>query len=336
MNNDKNYEVVFAGEDTASGSEKSSDSSDLGEDGIRLIIPHEFATYHEEIMYNSDFRATLRMLEMKLHKVEDPIYVIKLTVKTGCMFYDADWCGILIADRNTGMWGPKVWYDRATDGMTSTLFREYEYFEHFPRWVDSLDSGEPIVLQDVDVIQNINPEEYENYKRLDVRSVIGAPFGEKPTGFLVVRNPNRYQTHPDMAQMLAFVSLSQYFVSDMLDFTPEEAKDSKKVHINLFGVPSVVYRGSAITANDYRAPKGWKLLAYLALSEKPRAVYDIAHALWPDDQLTDSTENVRSTIYRIRDKVAHKVPGGLIVNRNGYCLNPDLTIITDFGEMENL
>jgi len=121
----------------------------------------------------------------------------------------------------------------------------------------------------------------------------------------------------------------------MLDFTPEEAKDLKKVRINLFGVPSVVYRGSAITANDYRAPKGWKLLAYLALSEKPRAVYDIVNALWPDDQLMDPSENVRSTIYRIRDKVAHKVPGELIVNRGGYCLNPDLMVTTDFREMEN-
>lgn len=216
MDKEKNYEVVFAGETSASGDGNSGDNGD----GIRLIIPEEFATYHEEIMYNSDFRATLRMLEMRLHKAEDPKYIISVTVKTGCLFYDADWCGILIADWNMGMWGPKIWYDRTPDGMTDTLFREFEYFEHFPRWVASLDSGEPIVIRDVETIREIDPEEYENYKRL----------------------------HAEVSSM---------------------------------------------------HPLG--------------RILPVSH-----------------------DKAAHKVPGELIVNRNGYCLNPDLAVTTDFQEMENM
>lgn len=314
--------------------------AETGQEGakapVMVVIPDEFATFQEEIMFNSEFRSTLRMLEKKLHTAEDTEFIIRMTVKTCCLFYDADWSGILIADRNTGVWEPKIWYDRAADGMAPTLFRENEFFEYFPHWVKALNDGEPVVLPDVEVIRDVSTEEYEGYSRLNARSVLGAPVGENPVGFLVVRNAKRYRTHPDMVQMLAFVGLSQYYLGEFLNRTPEEAADAKKVRINLFGVPSVVCRGTVISAKDYRAPKAWKLLAYLALSKKPRAVYEIAEALWPEEEGGDQSENVRSTVYRLRDRFAQKVPGDLIVNESGYRLNPALTVTTDAAEMERL
>lgn len=302
---------------------------------IYMDVPEEFAVYHEEIMYNSAFRATLRMLEQQLHKTEDTKVIILQTVKTCCLFYDADWCGILLADRNTGVWGPKLWYDRATDGMSPTLFRDNEFFEDFPRWVDALNTGEPVVIPDVEAIKNVSLEEYEGYRRLDVENVIGAPFGEHPTGFLVVRNCKRYKTHPDMVQMLAFVGLSQYYLGEFISIASPEDSLAKKVRINLFGKPSIVYRGIVTDVSGYRAPKGWKLLVYLALSEKPKSAYEIASALWPDDTENQS-DNVRGMVYRIRDRLSQKIPANLIINDNGYQLNPELVITTDVQEMESL
>lgn len=302
---------------------------------INVYIPSELSSFQEEIMFNSDFRSTLCWLEQKLHTAEDTKTIILQTVKTCCKFYEADWCGVLIADRNTRVWSAKFWYDRAADGMAPSLIRDNEFFEYFPHWVESLNMGDPIVIPDVEAIKAVYPDEYEGYQRLEVRNVLGAPFGENPTGFLVVKNAKRYRMYPDMVQMLAFVSLSQYYLGEFIDSTPEDAAEAKKVRINLFGSPAIIYRGTITSVNNYRAPKAWPLLVYLTLSKRPKSAYEIANTLWPDDKENQS-ENVRGLVYRIRDKLAQKIPKDMIINENssGYQMNPSLILSTDTDEME--
>lgn len=113
---------------------KRTHTSDAG----RSVLPaYEKAEreLEEEIQYNGDFRRTLMELERKLHTTEDPNAIMIETLKATCKFHNADWCGILIADRSARMWSPAVWYDSENGAMSPTLFHEIEYFEYFPRWV---------------------------------------------------------------------------------------------------------------------------------------------------------------------------------------------------------
>ena len=155
----------------------------------------------EDVQFDRDFRDALIALEKKLHSETNLEVVTKETIKATCLFHDADWCGILIADYGTGVFSPAVWFERSTGGMTPTLFHENEFFENYPRWVDALSSGEPIIIEDIETLKETNPDEYLHYRRLAAHSIIGTPFGERPTGFLVVRNPKKYKAFPDFVKI---------------------------------------------------------------------------------------------------------------------------------------
>lgn len=298
-------------------------------------LPDSMYSVQEEILFNYEFRVTLRELEMRLHTAEDTKFIVMETARTGCNFYKADWCGILIADRNTGIWSAKVWYNSITNRMSETLIGDSEFFEDFPHWVEALDRGIPIVIPDVEEVKNVCPAEYASYCRFQVKNVIGAPFGENPTGFLVVKNARKFKTYPDMAQMLAFVGLSQYYLGEFINDTGKAGAEAKKVRFNLFGTPSIVYRGTKTSFADYKAPMAWKLLLYLLFSNRPKSALEIAGDLCQDD-IENQAEHIRSTVYRIRDRLAQKIPDRMIRNDNGYQLNPELDITTDAGEMEEL
>lgn len=167
-----------------------------------------------ERKYNSEFRETLASLERKLHTTEDPSAITMEALKMVCAFHDADWAGILIVDRSAEMWSPAMWYDPELGEMGPTLFYEEEYFENFQRWVQALRTGKPIIVTDT-TAADVPPDEAAQYERLAAHSVIGAPFGDRPTGFLVVRNPKRYPDKPDLVQMLAFVALSSYYLLEL-------------------------------------------------------------------------------------------------------------------------
>lgn len=299
----------------------------------------------EEIQYNRDFRRALTELEHKLHTTEEPTAIMIEALKTTCAFHEADWCGILIADRSARMWSPAVWYDSENGAMSPTLFHDIEYFEYFPRWVQALKTGSPVVIQDVSLLEDSTPEEIAQYERLEARSVIGAPFGERPTGFLVVRNPKKYPYIPDLVQMLAFVSLSSYYLQElqegmhMMREAPDGSNEDSQatVTINLFGIPEIITPNGQINEVNYHSENGWKLLTYLALHKTPVPSRTIAAALWPDDDGDAKSDNIRRIIYRFKSKLAFLQPNELLSSTpSGYCLNPNLNIKCDVCEFDAL
>lgn len=297
----------------------------------------------EEQRFNAEFRQALVKLEKLLHATEDPSVITMESLKTVCAFYNADWAGILILDRTAEMWGPAVWYEPGTGEMAPTLFNDVEYFENFPRWVKAIETGEPIIIRDIDA-DGIPPEEAAQYRRLATHGVIGAPFGDRPTGFLVVRNPMRYPGIPDFAQMLAFVTLSSYYLQELqsgmqMMYETSEGKptDEGAVTIRLFGVPEIITPTGQINEGIYHSENGWKLLTYLALHKTPIPARSIATALWPDENQEIKSGNIRHIIYRFKSKLAFLQPNELIVNTpSGYCLNPELKIRCDVDEFDEM
>lgn len=236
-----------------------------------------------------------------------------------------------------------MWYEPGVGEMGSTLFNDVEYFEHFPRWVHALKTGIPVIIRDAES-DGIPQEEAEQYRRLATHSVIGAPFGDRPTGFLVVRNPKRYPCIPDLVQMLAFVTLSSYYLQElqegmqMMQEKPDGlTTDPAAIIVRLFGVPEIITATGQINEEAYHSENGWKLLTYLALHKTPVPSRSIATMLWPEDALDMKADNIRHMIYRFKSKLAFLQPKELIVNTpSGYCLNQELNIICDVDEFDRL
>lgn len=296
----------------------------------------------DELQHDHDFRVCLKELESKLHTSESTEEIMQESLKAACEFYKAEFAGIVIADAETEAWAPVVCFNQLTGGHISRYTKETESFEGFSRWVKAFHSAIPVVVPDISSLENSNPEEYANYLRFNVKNLIGAPFGEKPTGFFIVKNLRRYKTFPDMAQMLAFVSMSTYYLQElqenfaMLQESKDKSQDSGIVHINLLGDPEVCIGGHALNMENYQSAKGWSIIGYLALKNKEMPARIIVRDMWPDTNPKNASENLRSTLYQMRGKFSHLCPDFIKSYTSGYWFNNTYPIIIDTQQVEEL
>lgn len=127
----------------------------------------------------------------------DSRQTLDLVVRSTCAFYDGDWCGILNLQKDLDAWTPLHWYNAATGGMTETEhFYEYEVITQYPQWKKAVEDRTIICIRNLDQVADAYPMELEHYHRLQVRSVIAVPYYKGSTGFLVVRNLQRYMDYP--------------------------------------------------------------------------------------------------------------------------------------------
>ena len=310
------------------------DASDVKED-----------EFDEEAEFNRDFRMSLISLEKRLLGTKDDLYIIREIIEDTCRFYDGDWCGILVTDRVTGVWGPALWYEKGTGWLAPNLFNEYEYFEHFLRWVKALETKEPVIIPDCEELKEKDPFEYEQYKRLAAHNVIGIPYVNGITGFYVLRNVSKYKTNPDYAIAAACVAMVKFSQLQArgnykpVDEDDVETGDENDVtYINLFGVPEIISSKGHLSASHFRSEKCWKTLAYLAIMGKPVPAKEIAQELWPDEDLEACSKRIRGYIFRMRQELTGLGMDEEILNTTpqGYSVNWDMPIQCDTRHMEEL
>ena len=231
------------------------------EAGANMPAEENMVSMSEEELeraHDRDFRACLKALEKELHSSESTEEITMGSLRAACEFYDAEFAGLLIADVNTEAWSMAANYNRLTGQHISRYTKETESFDGFSRWIEAYGNNTPIVIPDVSLVKKLLPKEYALYERLDVQSLIGAPFGEKPTGFFIIKNPKRYKTIPDMAQMLAFVGMSTFYLQELqqdmelLEDVPEE-EDDGAVYINILGVPEVRVGNKQLDTRKYNS-----------------------------------------------------------------------------------
>ena len=162
----------------------------------------------EYIQYAQEVEHTLCLLEKHLHDSDDSAEILQNTLKTACDFYQGDWVGFLEMDLELGLWTPNVWYKADDDDQTKVLLKEFESSEFLPRWIDAMRNNDAIYIQNIDNLKDATPEELKLYEHLEIKSLLAVPVKPRPTGFLVVRNPQRYAARSSMLQMLGFVLLS--------------------------------------------------------------------------------------------------------------------------------
>ena len=299
----------------------------------------------EFVTYCIEQEQTLTKLESEIHTTDDPKEIVMQTLRTACAFYNADWAGIVDVDLELGVTNTGWWHN--ANPKIKTLQKMYEYENFFPMqtWQRAIKNGDPIIILDVNEVAKNAPQEYQVYKRLDVRTLIALPFGPKPLGFLIIRNPGRYHTLTGTARGFAYIchrALAQKRTLDRVKMalTPEEIKSDKDIIINFFGDMEIITQDGVWREHDFNAPKSSRAVAYVMLQRKTaHSPLAIADALYPEDTADVDTinKNIRGYMYRFRKSFEliskHKL---IEYTTNGYRLNPTLNIKTDLQQFENI
>ena len=304
---------------------------------ILKLQSSKFQSTEELIQYMDDANAALETVKKILLEAGPPVKILERCFHMLIDFYDADWCGALNADLDLDIFTP-VWWDDAREGfLAETLFHEFEIPQRFSRWKNALKKKELVIIEDSEAIKDIYPEEYANYQRLDVHSVIGAPYYKGSTGFLVVRNPKRY-----MEETLPLVMTSYIVAAETHDirlmlatehqFTSEDIKNKNDVIISLFGGLTIATSIGTIQPKDISGRSIASIIAMMALDpEHGLPTYMIERRLYPDDLPTTLAGRVKNQIYHFRKDFGSTFINGSLIEtgQNGYFFSKDLNIRTD-------
>lgn len=281
-------------------------------------------------------------MERELYHLRSPEEIIMGTLQALCDFYHADWSGILDADLHLGVWTPIWWYNADKKGMVDSRIYSVDISEGFGRWETALDQGKSVEILDVEAIKDTNRIEYEQYQRMEVRSVLGAPYHKRSSGFLVVRNPKRFRKHISFLQVLTYVVASEVDEQKLIEgnkmiVPPQMVKDRNEVYISLLGGIEVYTYQGRLTSEQIKSPKIERIIVYL-LMHRSRTVSarELAERIWPED-LEGMIASVRSLIYRFRKTFRLICDDDLIDTFDGkYRINPHLLVTTDLELFDHL
>lgn len=300
--------------------------------------PEQDEPDQEYIQYCIELEQTLKLLEAHLHDSDDPQEIGQSVLKTACEFYGGDWCGILEVDLDLGLWKPVWWYNAGHQDNTLAKLMQFEAAEFMPTWVQAMRENLPVIVEDIEAVQETQPQEYSVYQRLNLHSTIAVPFKPNPTGFLAVRNPTKHIHQTSMLSNLAYVAhrtLAQQKTMDSskMTFSPASIKSDADVIIHLFGNLEVYTSRGVIREADFKSPKICKMLAYLVLNRKSMITpWKMTEILWPDDGTDPDNpgKNIKYLLYRLRQMFGLISDYQLVEScASGYQLNPKLNIITD-------
>lgn len=318
--------------------------SDIFEDLMQKGVPAEKATI-EHVNYCLEMEAGLSGLEHLLHFSDDNGEILMAAMAAACKFYQGNWAGFLQIDEEMGIWSPYAWYNPCKIDLTEQLVAECENMEFLPRWIESICTGDPIILPDVESIKLTHPKEYDLLRRVRASSVLAVPIKPRPMGFVVVRNPQRYIHDCSMLRLLGYVMLAQVNEQKLLRSlklapTPEHIENESDVIINLLGSIEIVTSVGTLHEADLKSPKICRLLGYMLTHMK--ALYtttELVDAIWPErvsDAEIDSN-TLRALIFRLKQSFALISKAPLIERTsNGYRFNPKLRIITDLTMFDKL
>jgi DNA-binding SARP family transcriptional activator len=204
--------------------------------------------------------------------------------------------------------------------------------------VDALKNNLPIRVKDTEAVKEMDPGEYANYKRLEVRSVLGVPYYKGSTGFLIVRNPKRYFFQLTPLVMTSYIVAAEtndirLLLANKNQITSEGIRDKKDVIINMLGGMTISSYYGTIKENQISLEGIGRILAYLALRpEKAVSSLKLARELYPSEDPDSSIGKIKNLVYHFRKDygILFGEDSKLISTQpSGYQLDPNLNVTTD-------
>ena len=273
----------------------------------------------------------------------DSRQTLDLVVRSTCAFYDGDWCGILSLQNDLDAWTPLHWYNAATGGMTDTEhFYEYEVITQYPQWKKAIEERTIICIRNLEQVAATYPMELEHYHRLQVRSVIAVPYYRGSTGFLVIRNPQRYMDYPAFMMQMGYVISSENREFHLLQnsqnqLLADQIRNAHDVVINLFAGLEIMTKFGRIPAHEIASHKIAPIISILTLRRgRPLSSTAIDAAL--NQSCSDDSSYIKHQIYRFRQRYSGLFGKEelIISTPGGYMLNDHLHIMTDVEEFDRL
>lgn len=298
----------------------------------------QFDSDEKFFTYLHDSSAALERVQTILLEDGYPERVLERCMRMLLMYYDADWCGAINADLEVGIWTPIWWVDAIEGFQAPTLFHEFEIPSNYANWVEALTSNHPVIVDDVEAVKDRDPEEYANYKRLEVRSVLGVPYYKGSTGFLIIRNPKRYFFQLTPLVMTSYIVAAEtndirLLLANQNQITSEGIREPKDVIINMLGGMTISSYYGTIKERDISMEGIGRILAYLALQPKKEAKsYILARDLYPNTDYTNSANKIKNLIYHFRKDygILFDKDSRLIKTEGSTLeLDPNLNISTD-------
>ena len=117
------------------------------------------------------------------------------------------------------LWMPFWWYNRTTGGMTKPKLNldQYGISGELPRWRNAIEQNTPIIIENVEMLKETLPEEYDIFIRQEVKSILAVPFNKREKGVLLLRNPKRYADNPNFLRVMANIVIQEINEQKLLD-----------------------------------------------------------------------------------------------------------------------
>ncbi len=289
----------------------------------------------------SAFHRGMSVLEASLRNTEDSETIISGLLKGAAEFYGASRASVVEADWDLGI--GVITYEWCKDGVPAQRdMLQCLPMEKFPRWRKALRANKPVVISDLQRLENIYPDEAAFFREYGVTTLLAAPFSKRINqGFIAVDDPTRYTDDP------VFLFIASYAVvvelneikqqQSLLAATKASKYNPEDIHINFFGGMEIISSKGTLTGEDIKADQCYLLLAYLILNHKKNFSVDtLAEIICPYDELDSPYKVVNNIVYRLRRTLSVIGLDKLVIGKNGtFQINPNFNIHTDFDRFED-
>ena len=100
-------------------------------------------------------------------------------------------------------------------------------------------------------------------------------------------------------------------------------RSREDVILNAFGKLEIRTSRGTVDEESLVVARVWKLIMFLLIKGTRVSTQDIITNLWPDEDPDKASSNIRSSLYRFRQKTAFILEDNIVISRsNGYMLNP--------------
>lgn len=295
-----------------------------------------------ETIFAKAFQSIVALAD-EVYGIHDPFDIAQRALRTACEFYEADWCGMFDADMMLDLWMPFWWYNRLTGGMTETQLKGGQVMGSFEMFRKMIADNQSYHLSDVESIKHSRPDEYALFISQDVKSFLAVPYSRREHGIIFLRNPKRYGDKPEMLRIISNILIQEINEQKHLDrlkinAASADIRKDADVIINLFGGIEIINEQGKLVEAEMKSHTCSKIFALLMLNRhRGMPAKELSDFIWADKDYDNPTGNLRSNLYRLRNMFELLSDSELIVTTpNGYRINPDLKIASDYEQFEKL
>ena len=207
-----------------------------------------------QIVECNAFHRGMSVLEANLRNTGDSESTISVLLKGATEFYGASRASVVETDWELGI--GVITYEWCSDGIPAQRdMLQCLPMEKFPRWRKALRTNKPVVISDLQRLEEVYPDEAAFFREYGVTTLLAAPFSKRINqGFIAVDDPTRYTDDP------VFLFIASYAVVVELNEIKQQqsllaaAKASKynpeDIHINFFGGMEIISSKGTLTGED--------------------------------------------------------------------------------------